>query len=89
VFLYKCPGWPEPSSIEVEQRKFTRILVLADTHIMGPVKSVMIDKWRREWQMRQAFSISLRVYDPDVIIFMGDLFDEASFSWDKSFEEVC
>ena len=39
--------------------------------------------------MRQAFSISLRVYDPDVIIFMGDLFDEASFSWDKSFEEVC
>jgi len=89
VFLYKCPGWPEPSSIEVEQRKFTRILVLADTHIMGPVKSVMIDKWRREWQMRQAFSISLRVYDPDVIIFMGDLFDEASFSWDKSFEEAC
>lgn len=88
IFHYSCGGWPEPSSLK-EQPGFTRMLVIADTHIMGNIKSVSIDKWRREWQMEQAFSISRSVFKPDVIIFLGDIFDEASFAHDIAFEKAC
>lgn len=81
TFLTYCPGWP---STDLNS---TKILVIADTHIMGKVKSVWIDKVRREWQMRQAFSIANTIYQPDVIVFLGDLLDEASFASDSMFRE--
>lgn len=82
IFHNVCPGWP----VIQKTGDYLRLLVVADTHIMGMVNSARIDKWRREWQMKQAFRISLRVYKPDVVIFLGDLFDEASFSSDQEFE---
>lgn len=88
VFHYHCGGWPGPTSIKNEVG-FKRILVLADTHIMGKVKSASLDKFRREWQMKQAFSIARRIYKPDLYIFLGDIFDEASFAQDVAYEEAC
>lgn len=90
IFKYNCSGWPgQPSEIGNDKpNHMTRILVVADTHIMGPVKSVRLDKLRREWQMEQAYSISNIIYQPDVVLFLGDLFDEASFSLDAAFEDA-
>lgn len=89
IFKVNCSDWPGPEdSDNGNQEKLTRMLILADTHIMGPVKSVYIDKLRREWQMKQAFSISNKIYRPDVIIILGDLLDEGSFSHDKEFHEA-
>lgn len=88
VFLYSCPSWPGPQEAWADNN-LTKILVLADTHIMGSIKSVKIDKIRREWQMKQAFSISNSIYKPDVLVFLGDLFDEGSFSPDESFDRAC
>lgn len=88
IFHYNCRGWSEPNFIK-GQSEFTRMLVIADTHIMGRIKSVGIDKWRREWQMEQAFSISRSIFKPDMIIFLGDIFDEASFAHDVAFEKAC
>lgn len=82
VFKYNCSGWPELSS---ESENTTRILVLADTHIMGPIKSYRIDKMRREWQMKQAFRISTNYFKPDIVMNLGDIFDEASFSQNEAF----
>lgn len=88
LFNYSCKGWPEPS-LQNGSENYTRVLVLADTHIMGPIKSVRLDKWRREWQMKQAYAISNRIYEPELVLFLGDIFDEASFSREETFEKNC
>lgn len=102
VFYFNCSSWPgmvsdnhngfeESRHIndQIDSQKLTKLLVIADTHIMGPIKSVKIDKLRREWQMKQAFSISNSIFQPDVIVFMGDLIDEGSFSRDEYFNKAC
>lgn len=88
IFKFDCPGWPDQNKIAPGRNEFLRLLIIADTHIMGMVNSARIDKFRREWEMKQAFRIALKVYRPDVVVFLGDLFDEASFSSDEIFEEA-
>lgn len=90
VFHLNCASWPgiDPSDGS-DGNSLTKMMIIADTHIMGPIKSVKLDKLRREWQMKQAFSISNRIFQPDTIIFLGDLFDEASFSRDEAFQKAC
>lgn len=66
----------------------TRILITADEHIMGPIKSNLIDKYRREWQMRLAFNIMNYFFNPDSVIHLGDSLDEGSFAGHKSFIEM-
>lgn len=88
VFYINCSNWPGiGDKLTENDQKLTKLLVIADTHIMGSIKSVKIDKLRREWQMKQAFWISRSILQPDVIVFMGDLIDEGSFS--RDFEELC
>uniref|UniRef100_A0A6G1S9G9 Metallophosphoesterase 1 n=1 Tax=Aceria tosichella TaxID=561515 RepID=A0A6G1S9G9_9ACAR len=90
VFYFNCSSWPGIGSFgESDGNNLTKMMIIADTHIMGPIKSVKLDKLRREWQMKQAFSISNRIFQPDTIIFLGDLFDEASFSRDEAFQKAC
>lgn len=85
VFHYSCPTWLTIDR-ELPDANSTKILVLSDTHIMGAIKSVRIDKLLREWQMKQAYSIINSIYKPEVVIFLGDLLDEASFSSDENFK---
>lgn len=90
VFYFNCSNWPGMGgSGSHNGHNLTKMMIIADTHIMGPIKSVKFDKLRREWQMRQAFSISNKIFRPDTIIFLGDLFDEASFSHDEAFHKAC
>lgn len=88
IFASNCAGWPGPQAAG-ETNHLKKILVISDTHIMGPVRSWRIDKIRREWQMQQAFWISNSIYKPEVIIFLGDILDEGSFSHDDSFDRAC
>lgn len=85
IFYYSCWEWPELITSEGDNN-LTRIMVVSDTHIMGRVKSQRLDKVRREWQMERAFSISNKILKPNLVIFLGDLFDEASFSGTEAFE---
>lgn len=90
VFYFNCSSWPGVAvSADNDGGNLTKLMIIADTHIMGPKKSVKLDKLRREWQMKQAFSISNRIFQPDTIVFLGDLFDEASFSHDEAFQKAC
>lgn len=88
TFYFLCQGWPQVPSGASGHSNLTNILVLADTHIMGPRWSNKIDKLRREWEMKQAFRISASVFKPDLIIFMGDIFDEGFFSTNQIFEQT-
>lgn len=89
TFYSKCQGWPEPpAKPNFNSPNLTHILVISDTHIMGSKKSIWIDKLRREWQMSQSFKISNKIFQPDVIIFLGDILDEGSFSYQDKFESA-
>lgn len=66
----------------------TKILVISDTHIMGPWKSTRFDKFIREYEMRRSFVNVNDFYKPDLIIFLGDLMDEAARSYDDTFRKA-
>lgn len=89
ILYSKCQNWPGTTAERsLAQDNLTRILVLTDIHIMGPRKSNKIDKWRREWQTSQSFKISNKFYRPDAVIFLGDILDEGSFSFDDAFDKA-
>lgn len=64
-----------------------KTLILTDTHLLGPRKSYWVDRWRREWQMHQAFKTIIALHEPEVVFVLGDLFDEGEFSSDQQFHE--
>ncbi|XP_075973240.1 metallophosphoesterase 1-like isoform X2 [Anticarsia gemmatalis] len=77
-------SWPVIDNIENE--KPLKAFILADTHLLGPRKGHWLDKWRREWQMHQAYEAIVMLHKPDVIFVLGDLFDEGEWSNEKQFE---
>ena len=84
IIAFRCQGWPS-NQLKASQGSFVNLLVLSDTHIMGPTKSVWLDKIRREWQMRQAFRIINYVHQPNAIVILGDILDEGSYNRDNLF----
>lgn len=67
-FQLQC-SWP---SIEnAESNTPVKAFILADTHLLGPRKGHWLDKWRREWQMHQAYMAILTIHKPDVIFVLG------------------
>ncbi|KAM3967910.1 per1-like protein PGAP5 [Aphomia sociella] len=69
------------------QSDVLKTLILTDTHLLGPRKSFWVDRWRREWQMHQAFKTIIALHEPEVVFVLGDLFDEGEFSSDHEFSE--
>lgn len=63
------------------------VLFLADTHLLGPFKGHWFDKLRREWQMSTAFATAERLHSPDIVFFLGDVFDEGQWVDQKEYEE--
>lgn len=67
--------WPPISRI-VEDKKPLHALIIADIHLLGPIKGHWLDKLYREWHMERAFQTALFLHKPDVVFILGDLFDE-------------
>lgn len=63
-----------------------QMMLLADTHLLGPRKGHWFDKLRREWQMYRTFQTALTLQSPHVVAFLGDVFDEGQWSNDKQFD---
>nr|XP_021188820.2 metallophosphoesterase 1 [Helicoverpa armigera] len=84
VVAIQC-SWP---SIEqpYNDEQLLKAFILADTHLLGPRKGHWLDKWRREWQMHQAFQAIMMIHKPDVVFVLGDLFDEGEWSSDEQFK---
>lgn len=83
LVIYQC-SWPELQS-EGSERRFDplRIMLLTDTHLLGPKHGHWFDKLRREWQMERAFQTAVAHFKPDVVFLLGDLFDEGLYSNDE------
>uniref|UniRef100_A0AAR5PJY9 Calcineurin-like phosphoesterase domain-containing protein n=1 Tax=Dendroctonus ponderosae TaxID=77166 RepID=A0AAR5PJY9_DENPD len=82
-------SWPtlDPTKQEniTSKENPVRILVIADTHLLGSLKGHWLDKLRREWQMYRAFQTAVALHQPELVFVLGDLLDEGSFCSDSEF----
>ncbi|XP_014279167.1 metallophosphoesterase 1 [Halyomorpha halys] len=62
-----------------------RVMLLADTHLLGPKRGHWFDKLRREWQMQRTFQTAMSLHQPDIVFILGDLFDEGLWCSDSEF----
>uniref|UniRef100_G3MSF5 Metallophosphoesterase 1 homolog n=1 Tax=Amblyomma maculatum TaxID=34609 RepID=G3MSF5_AMBMU len=91
VVIGQC-SWPHLQKSEKdrlsrkEEREPLKMMLLADTHLLGPKRGHWFDKLRREWQMHRTFQTSLALHRPEVVAFLGDIFDEGQWSNDDEFK---
>ncbi|XP_068626670.1 metallophosphoesterase 1-like [Battus philenor] len=76
-----------PALEKIDKTQYLKALVLADTHLLGPFRGHWLDKWRREFQMHQAFQAIITIHQPEVVFFLGDLFDEGEWTNEKQFQD--
>ncbi|EDO47325.1 predicted protein [Nematostella vectensis] len=87
IVLYQC-SWPKLSPEKPTDAKGAlRVMMLADTHLLGPIDGHWFDKLRREWQMRRTFQTALTLFRPEAVFVLGDLFDEGMACSDEEFED--
>ena len=74
--LSKCE-WPV--SNESDNLK---MMLIADTHLLGSRNGHWFDKLRREWQQHRAFQTARLLLKPELIVILGDLTDEGKWCSD-------
>lgn len=62
-------------------------MLIADTHLLGPIRGHWFDKLRREWQMHRTFQTAIQLHRPQVIFLLGDVFDEGDIVSNPYFDE--
>lgn len=63
-----------------------KAMFLADTHLLGSREGHWFDKLRREWAMHRAFQTSMTYFHPELVVFLGDVFDEGKWCSDDEFQ---
>ena len=93
VVLWRCK-WPLLPKINQQNAGYKTggkpvlyAMFLADTHLLGSRLGHWFDKLRREWQMHRGFTTAYQYFQPEVIFFLGDVFDEGKWSGAKEFKE--
>ncbi|XP_061198114.1 metallophosphoesterase 1-like [Saccostrea echinata] len=81
VVLLFCK-WPvlkmDTAQLPIKSKPL-KVMILADTHILGWKEGHWFDKLRREWQMERSFQSSMTIHNPDVVFILGDLLDEGKW----------
>ncbi|XP_967729.2 metallophosphoesterase 1 [Tribolium castaneum] len=91
VVISSCK-WPELNpanedpTIAKNNYEPVKVMVLADTHLLGSRNGHWFDKLRREWQMHRAFQTAMSLFKPDLVFVLGDLTDEGLYCSDAEFE---
>lgn len=89
--MLKC-DWPslDPTkadpNITVNGEEPVKVMVIADTHLLGSKYGHWFDKLRREWQMHRAFQTAITLHQPEIVFVLGDLLDEGYFCDEKEFQ---
>ncbi|KAG5889919.1 hypothetical protein JTB14_010070 [Gonioctena quinquepunctata] len=89
VTQFNC-SWPEltkeneEETIDGTNADPVKVMVIADTHLLGSRKGHWFDKLRREWEMHRAFQTAMTLQTPDLVFVLGDLTDEGLFSVPES-----
>ncbi|KAL8590572.1 hypothetical protein ACOMHN_011008 [Nucella lapillus] len=73
VVLLQCT-WPQLHTLSPTDRGSdlvdTKVMLLADTHLLGIREGHWFDKLRREWQMKRAFQTSMLLHRPHVVFVL-------------------
>jgi len=85
VYFNSYRSWPE-----LEQKRMLKILFVADPQIQGKTDMNnwllgIITRWDSDRYLSKTFSWARYAYNPDVIVFLGDLMDEGSEGTDEEF----
>ncbi len=83
--LWKC-GYPKLAQDSGDE-EVLKVMLLSDTHLLGSRHGHWFDKLRREWQMRRAFQTAQTLFSPDLVVFLGDVFDEAKWCGPDEFRQ--
>uniref|UniRef100_A0AC34QRK5 Calcineurin-like phosphoesterase domain-containing protein n=1 Tax=Panagrolaimus sp. JU765 TaxID=591449 RepID=A0AC34QRK5_9BILA len=67
------------------ENNYSRIMLLADTHLLGVRRGHWLDKLRREWQMRRSFQTAMSWLTPNAVFFLGDSTDEGQWANEAEF----
>ncbi|KAK7066457.1 Metallophosphoesterase 1 [Halocaridina rubra] len=91
VVISQCQ-WPvlKPNSADKnieDNGNHLHAMVLADIHLLGRRNGHWFDKLRREWQMHRAFQTTIGLHRPNIVMFLGDLFDEGKWCTPDEFTE--
>lgn len=84
--LSRCK-WPTLETESFQKEDELKAMVIADTHLIGPIHGHWLDRLYREWHMHRSFQTSMRLFEPDVVFVLGDLFDEGDFVNSNDFEQ--
>nr|XP_029727045.1 metallophosphoesterase 1 homolog [Aedes albopictus] len=84
LVLLECQ-WPG-NVRSVNGQEPVRVMLLADTHLLGPIHGHWFDKLRREWQMHRAFQSAMTLFRPEAVFILGDVFDEGNWVNQKEFD---
>ncbi|CAH0557249.1 unnamed protein product [Brassicogethes aeneus] len=91
LVLKNCE-WPEldpkneDPTIKNNDQDPVKIMVIADTHLLGSRKGHWFDKLRREWQMHRAFQTAMTLHKPELVFVLGDLTDEGLYCSSAEFD---
>ncbi len=85
LVIISC-DWPKNES-KVESEEGLKAMILSDIHLLGRLKGHWFDKIRREWQMFRSFQTSIHLFNPNVVIILGDIFDEGLWASDQHFNQ--
>ncbi|KAG4066220.1 hypothetical protein HA402_000444 [Bradysia odoriphaga] len=61
-------------------------MIIADTHLIGPISGYWLDMILRDWQMARAYNTAISLHQPDVVFILGDLFDDGEYVDGKYFQ---
>ncbi|XP_055920770.1 metallophosphoesterase 1 homolog [Eupeodes corollae] len=86
VTLVQCQ-WPKLSSTQESSFVPVKSVIIADTHLLGPINGHWFDKLIREWHMHRAFQTTMTIFHPDVVFILGDVFDEGQAVNDEQFNK--
>lgn len=86
VQLTQCK-WPTLASGSLKNGHELNAMIIADTHLIGPIRGHWLDRLYREWHMHRSFQASMHLFAPDVVFVLGDLFDEGDFVNSRDFEQ--
>ncbi|CAD6999971.1 unnamed protein product [Ceratitis capitata] len=78
---------PKPANVGNKNEDELRAIIIADTHLVGPIRGHWLDRLYREWHMHRSFQATMQIFGPDVIFVLGDLFDEGDFVNDSDFQK--
>ena len=98
IFLLSC-SWPQLAKIDQDftiasprdsSQKPLRVMLIADTHLLGLDNIHWFHQYRRDWQVYRSFQSAYFLFEPDLIFIIGDITNDGDHcsdgEWNRTIE---